>query len=200
MEKNSLTRWHYIILSLLFIILVSVIYTIIHNAKIYLWFAKETEHKNRVKAAIEQYYKTAKTFPKSTSAPESLFRVGELQRMKLKDNNNAILSYQRVMTEYPNTKWAVSASEFIEYCYDFFPVIAGYYWEEGDSQTFGKIYRSETLALGDEQVGQKTMAAHKRTVYAGRNVVTSVVDYYYHERGPLFKAFTDQAWIEKHPC
>lgn len=56
--------------------------------------------------AIEELGKVAINYPNGDKAPNALFGIGDIYENKLKDIDNAIKAYKRVMEKYPNGKFA----------------------------------------------------------------------------------------------
>lgn len=64
--------------------------------------------------AVEELGKVVKDYPKGDKAPNALFGMGEIYEKKLKNNSQAIDAYQKLVDDYPGSRWAPMARERIE--------------------------------------------------------------------------------------
>ena len=64
--------------------------------------------------AVEELRKVVKDYPKGDKAPNALFGMGEIYERRLKNNSQAIDAYQRLVDNYPGSRWAPMARERIE--------------------------------------------------------------------------------------
>jgi hypothetical protein len=132
--------------------------------------AKKLEKKGKKYAAWQAYQEFAVTYPKNAAAPEALFRAGWLAQRQLNDCTMADAFYERVTQTYPQSEpWALWAGYQKNNCPDYFPLLAGARWVEGDSDSGGKNARIETLSKADPNAGRVPWAAglFTRTYYAG---------------------------------
>lgn len=118
--------------------------------------ARKLEQKGKYYEAWQKYQLFAAQNPADPKAPEALFRAGWLVQMNLKDCHVAKTFFDRVMSRYPQSiPWANMAGIQKENCPDFFPLLPGSRWVEGDSDSKGDIARTETEchAIENEKKG-----------------------------------------------
>src|SRR4051812_29890647 len=103
---------------------------------------KALEKKGKVQAAWERYQEFVARHPKDPQAPEALFRAGLLAQRHFKDCFMAGAFFDRVIERYPQADpWAQAAAFQKNNCPDYFPLLNGNEWTEGDSETKGKNAR-----------------------------------------------------------
>ncbi|MBV9080669.1 MAG: VanZ family protein, partial [Elusimicrobia bacterium] len=107
--------------------------------------ARRSEAKGKPYDAWQKYQEFAARYPKHAAAPEALFRAGWLAETSLGDCAVAKTFYQRVEHDYASSDpWAAMASFNADNCPDFFPLVPGNAWVEGDSESGGKNARIES--------------------------------------------------------
>jgi hypothetical protein len=132
--------------------------------------ARSLEKKKKNYLAWKAYQNFAVDYPKDAAAPEALFRAGWLAQRQLNDCTMAIAFYDRVTQTYPQSDpWAPWAAYQKNNCPDYFPLLGGARWVEGDSDTGGKNARIETESKADPNGGKIPWAAgiFTRSYYAG---------------------------------
>jgi hypothetical protein len=108
--------------------------------------AKKLEAKGKFDEAWDGFQRLAADHPQSPLAPEALFRAGLMAQRRLGDCYMAGSFYDRVIEMYPQSApWARAAALQKQNCPDYFPLIAGTEWIEGDSETQGKNARIQTV-------------------------------------------------------
>jgi hypothetical protein len=139
--------------------------------------AKNLEKKGKNYAAWQAFQDFAVKYPKNASAPEALFRCGWLAQRQLNDCTMAGAFYERVTQTYPQSDpWAPWAAYQKNNCPDYFPLLGGAHWVEGDSDSGGKNARIETFSKADPNGGPIPWAAgiFMRTYYAGSSKFKTV--------------------------
>ena len=139
--------------------------------------AKKLEKNGKNYAAWEAYQNFAVEYPKHPAAPEAMFRAGWLAQRQLNDCTMASAFYDRVTQTYPQSDpWALWAAYQKNNCPDYFPLLAGAHWVEGDSDSGGKNARIETVSKTDPDGGRIPWGAaiFSRTYYAGASKFKSV--------------------------
>lgn len=138
---------------------------------------RRLEKKGKVYEAWTAYQEFAAKYPKHAAAPEALFRAGWLAQRQVKDCTMATAFYDRVTQMYPQSSpWASWAAYQKNNCPDYFPLLAGAHWTEGDSDTGGKNARIETVSRADPNGGTVPWAQGilVRTYYAGASKFKTV--------------------------
>lgn len=108
--------------------------------------AKRLEQKGKYEAAWAVYQRIAAQDPESPVAPEALFRAGLMSQRHLNDCYMAGTFYDRVIENYSQSvPWARAAVLQKQNCPDYFPLLSGSEWVEGDSETKGKNARIRTV-------------------------------------------------------
>ncbi len=64
--------------------------------------------------AVEELGKVVTNYPKGDKASNALFGMGEIYERRLKNNSQAIDAYQKLVDDYPGSRWAPMARERIE--------------------------------------------------------------------------------------
>jgi tetratricopeptide (TPR) repeat protein len=107
---------------------------------------KKLEAKGDYQKSWELYQEFAAKNPRHTLAAEALFRAGWLAQKQLGDCVAARAFYDMVLQNYPQSgSWAAQSAYYRNNCPDYFPVIDGFRWVEGDSDTKGKNARIEIV-------------------------------------------------------
>jgi hypothetical protein len=138
---------------------------------------KKLEKKGENYEAWQAYQAFAVKHPKHAAAPEALFRAGWLAQRQLNDCTMAGAFYDRVAQTYPQSEpWAVWAAYQKNNCPDYFPILAGARWIEGDSDSGGKNARIETVSKPDPNGGKIPWGSGvlMRTYYAGNDKFKTV--------------------------
>jgi len=108
--------------------------------------ARKKKKKGKYYTAWEKYQAFAAAHSKSDLAPEALFRAGFIAQKQLGDCQAASTFFERVSNSYPQSDpWAKAASLQLNSCPDYFPLLEGNRWTEGDSDTEGKNARIEIV-------------------------------------------------------
>ncbi|OVE78233.1 hypothetical protein BVX98_00755 [bacterium F11] len=133
--------------------------------------AMKLEKEGRFSEAWKRYQEFVAHHPNDPLAAEALFRAGWVTQKGLNDFFAAQIYYEKVTTEYPQSKpWAQAAALQIINCPDYFPLIPGSEWEEGDSDTKGSIAKTVTRCLSLKNT-KKTLPSEaailKRSFYGG---------------------------------
>jgi len=133
--------------------------------------ALKLEEKGKYSEAWEAYQRFVFERPDHELAPEALFRAGWVVQQGKGDCYMANVFYEKVRTQFPQSQpWARAAALQVLNCPDYFPLIPGSEWEEGDSDTKGRIARTISLCRGlDTAKDSLPSEAAKivRTYYAG---------------------------------
>ena len=131
--------------------------------------ARNTEKDGQYQKAWELYQEFAAKYPKHPAAAEALFRAGWLAQKELGDCVAAKAFYSMVVQEYPQSgSWASQAAYFKSNCPDYFPLLPGYKWTEGDSETRGHNARIEVICKKpDEKRKGEFTGQLEKTFYAG---------------------------------
>jgi len=133
--------------------------------------AQDLEAKGKGYEAWLKYQEFAAAHSAHQRAPEALFRAGWLAQMNMKDCFAARTFYGRVLERYPQSDpWAKAAKLQKFNCPDFFPLIKGSKWVEGDIETKGEIARTEIVckALSGDEAGLPSEKGRlHQTFYAG---------------------------------
>jgi len=151
--------------------------------------ARQWEEKGQYHKAWNEYQEFVAHYPEHPLAPEALFRIGWVTQIGLRDCYMANIFYQRVNVEYPQSDpWARAASLQQLNCPDFFPLIPGGRWKEGDSDTKGKIAKTiiECSSLSKSKGSFPSEKAKVvRTFYSGDKKFRSVQFVYRKEKNVL---------------
>lgn len=132
--------------------------------------ARKLEKKGKFYAAWQAYQEFAANHPQHAGAPEALFHAGWLAQRQLKDCTMADVFYTAVAEKYPKSDpWARLAANQINNCPDYFPLLTGFQWVEGDSETRGKNARIESVcnASPDTRALPSEAGVIVRTYFAG---------------------------------
>lgn len=106
--------------------------------------ARAVEKQENYQKAWEMYQEFAAKYPKHPAAAEALFRAGWLSQRKLNDCVMANAFYDTVVQRYPQADpWARHAAYYRNNCPDYFPLVPGFRWVMGDSETHGKNAKVE---------------------------------------------------------
>jgi tetratricopeptide (TPR) repeat protein len=114
--------------------------------------ATSLEKKGRPYEAWQAYQEFAAENPGHALAAEALFRAGWLAQRKVGDCAMAAVFYDQVLEQYPQSEpWAQAALLRKNNCPDYFPLMPGAHWVEGDSETKGKNARIEIESLAKDK-------------------------------------------------
>lgn len=159
--------------------------------------ARRDEARGRYQAAWEGYQRFVADHPDHDRAPEALFRAGWVAQRARGDCHMARVFYDAVIARYPASEtWTMAASLGLMNCPDYFPLITGTRWVEGDSDSKGAIARTvieaEPFDYG-EPLFPSQAGVLRRTIYAGEKRFRETESIYKKDRGRLlvFDAPTD---------
>lgn len=79
--------------------------------------AQKLESQNKNKEAIERYEAISKKFPQTEFAPRARLNAANLYLNRLKDYKSAILEYEKLLSNYPNSPFAKEAQEILPTAY-----------------------------------------------------------------------------------
>ncbi len=117
--------------------------------------AERLQKKGKYYRAWEVFQEYTAKYPSHERAPEALFRAGWLAQKYLNDCFAANTFFQRVMERYPQSDpWAKAAQMQSINCPDYFPLVAGNKWVEGDRESQGQIARTEIVCEPLKSVGK----------------------------------------------
>ncbi len=132
--------------------------------------ARWDEHKGRYEEAVAGYLKTADAHANGFWKPSALFRAGVIASRKLSDDLSARQILQRLLDQYgndgdwgPKTEWALLNAP------NYFPLVSGGQWTEGDSDTGGRNARVDMV--GKAADGDPTAVLMVRHYYAGQKLI-----------------------------
>lgn len=153
--------------------------------------AKKHEKEGRHYRAWELYQEFAARYPKHKYAAEALFRAGWVAQKGMGDCYGANIFYEKVLVQYPQSEpWAKAASLQPMNCPDYFPLIPGSRWVEGDSDTKGhnakvEITCRELSFMPDALPSQAGRL--EKTFYAGKKKFRDTNFIYKKEKGELLE-------------
>jgi len=157
--------------------------------------ARKKEDQGKYSEAWTLYQEFVAKNTKHFLAPEALFRAGWMAQQGLEDCHVATVFYDKVRTQYPQSEpWARAATLQAQNCPDYFPLIPGSQWEEGDSDTKGYLARTLTKCLALKQtknVIPSQAGELVRETFAGRKKVFSNSYVYKKENKALNEYFTE---------
>lgn len=133
--------------------------------------AQSLEKRGKYYAAWQRYQEFAAKYPKHEGAAEATFRAGWLSQRQLNDCSMANVFYDSVLEKYPTSApWARLATNQKANCPDYFPLIPGAEWVEGDSDSGGKNARIEIVckALPDGDAMPSEAGQLSKTYFAGK--------------------------------
>lgn len=140
--------------------------------------AKKLEQKGKYEAAWQNYQKLAAENPQSPVAPEALFRAGLMSQRYLNNCHMASAFYERVIENHSQSEpWARAAFLQKQNCPDYFPLLPGSEWVEGDSETKGKNARIQTnckVLEGAKNNLPSEAAILSKTYFAGDKKSSSI--------------------------
>jgi hypothetical protein len=135
--------------------------------------AQKLEEQKEYQRAWEKYQEFVANNPEDVLAPQALYRCARIAQEKLGDCFMAQTFYAAVAERYPASQpWARSASYFKNNCPDYFPLLPGWSWVEGDSETHGHNAKIDIQCKNPnkkEDVSGAAQAILSRTYYAGSN-------------------------------
>lgn len=110
--------------------------------------AQKAEAKGKYYLAWKKYQSFTAHYPAHALAAEALFRVGLLSQQKQGDCTMAVAFYDNLLEKYPQSDpWAKAALLQKNACPDYFPLMPGWKWVEGDSESRGGNARIEKEAI-----------------------------------------------------
>jgi len=163
--------------------------------------AKKLEEKKRYGDAWTRYQNFVARNPKHAKAPEALFRAGWMAQVGMDDCYVAQTFYEQVITRYPQSEpWAQAASFQMQNCPDYYPLIPGSKWEEGDSDSKGQLARTviECEPLKSSKALFPSEGAKLiRTYYAGDKKFRTSEFIYRKEKGQVAEFSNEKDHISK---
>jgi hypothetical protein len=137
--------------------------------------AQDLERKGYFVEACLKYETLYKKNPQHPLAPFALYRLGRVYQSQLKLYSQSTQYFLELVQKYPQAApWAERAMRGAMRSPDYFPLSAGSFWIEGDSQTGGGNMRAEWNCL---EVSSTTRCIARR-ISAGRTVVSTTKRYY----------------------
>jgi tetratricopeptide (TPR) repeat protein len=137
--------------------------------------ARDLERKGYFVEACLKYETFYKDNPGSALAPVALYRLARIYQSQLKLYSQSTQYFLELAQKYPRAvPWAERAMRGAMRSPDYFPLSAGSFWIEGDSETGGGNMRAEWNCL---EVSSTTRCIQRR-IYAGKMVVSTVKHYY----------------------
>ena len=137
--------------------------------------AQKLETKGFFVEAGITYDKLAKKYPLAARAPEALYRTGRIYQKKLKLFSYSNRYYLSILDKYSSSQpWASLAGAGLLTSPNYFPLHAGNFWIEGDSDTGGVNMRAQWTC---DAVSSGTYAITRR-IYAGSHLVKELKQYY----------------------
>ncbi len=156
--------------------------------------AQKLQKKGNYYSAWQKYQEFAARYPKNPHAPEALFYAGWIAQQQRNDCGMAGVFYDQVAERYPQSDpWARLAAHEKNNCPDYFPLMPGFKWVEGDSETQGKNARVETVcksAAGDGSLPSEA-GILERTYFAGTAKFKST-QLIYKKSGDELQEFTSE--------
>lgn len=147
-------------------IILLVIVFVFYGADFYFWQGERFSRQGKYEKAVSYYQICAERYSNYSRRPEVLMRMAEVYDINLNVCEKAKKIYQKIIKNYPATQWARLASDKIRHCYDYFPLLKGNFWIEGDSETGGKNYLAEISCIEPNKVIKK--------IYAGKRLVATL--------------------------
>jgi hypothetical protein len=137
--------------------------------------AKKLEGKGFFVEAGINYDQLAKKFPQAALAPEALYRIGLIYQKKLKLFTYSNKYYLSIINNYPASQpWVALAGQGLLTSPNYFPMQAGNFWIEGDSDTGGVNMRAEWNC---SQISAGVWSISRR-ISAGSHFVKELKQYY----------------------
>jgi VanZ family protein len=101
--------------------------------------AKVQERAGRPEQALKRYLQAADQSPRSRWAPDAYFRAARISADVFADYDSARRLYEQILTEYGDRKtWTARAEWGLFNTPNYFPLVKGGRWDEGDSATGGR--------------------------------------------------------------
>ncbi|MFN0117687.1 MAG: tetratricopeptide repeat protein [Elusimicrobiota bacterium] len=132
--------------------------------------AQKLETKGKYYKAWQAYQEFSGKYPNHKKAPEALFHAGWIGQKELVDCDVAKPFYEAVLQKYPDSvPWARLAHLQRNNCPDYFPLVPGASWSEGDSETAGKNARVDLVIkpISTTPDSFLTLAMIDKTYYGG---------------------------------
>jgi hypothetical protein len=137
--------------------------------------AQDFERKGYFVEACLRYETLYKKYPRHALAPVALYRMSRIYQAQLKLYSQSTQYFLELAQKYPQSvPWAERAMRGAMRSPDYFPLGAGSFWIEGDSETGGNNMRAEWNCL---EVSSTTRSIQRR-IFAGRAVVSTSKRYY----------------------
>lgn len=148
--------------------------------------AYDLEKRNKFKEAIKIYKEIVDKYPTKKISARAIFRLGEIYRVNFEDYEKASHFYSMIIMDYPYLQPLNSLAELgLMESPDFFPLVDGWSWYEGDSQSYGKnMYQQRYCSLvssGTDKLKRYFEVYKIRTIiYTGKGgkKVFDSIDYY----------------------
>lgn len=158
--------------------------------------AQKDHAKGRHYKAWKKYQALVADHPAHALAPAALFYAGLISQQNLGDCFMAKTFYDNLLGAYPQSSpWAKAALIQKNSCPDYFPLVAGTSWIEGDSETKGDTARVETIcAPFSEKAGflPGENAQLTRSYFAGRSKF-KVTEYRYEKKNSELWEFPNRS-------
>lgn len=140
--------------------------------RIDLWRGAYYERAGRIEEALQCYASVADGRPSSSAAPEALFRAARLSAAALGDYDSARRWHERLIKNYAGqTKWRTRSELALFNTPNYFPLVEGAEWVEGDSDSGGANARIRVTCRAATPGPGYVLA---RTYFAGDQQVKSL--------------------------
>lgn len=136
--------------------------------------AERLEKKGYLVEAGFAFDEIDKKYPRDPRAAEALYRAGRIyQRLKLYPQ--AVRYFKKIVERHSSEKdWVERAQLGLLNSPDFFPIVPGSFWIEGDSETGGRNMRAEWNCVK----GSSGTVVIERRISAGSQLVAQTKRYY----------------------
>lgn len=122
-----------------------------------------------------KYHSICRKYATDKRCPEALYRLASIYQKKLKLYKQSAQYYRRLIEFYPSSlPWASLAKQGLMDSPDYYPLNAGNFWIEGDSETQGRNMRAEWNC---HEVSTGTFLI-SRKLYAGPSRVAEIKRFY----------------------
>jgi len=137
--------------------------------------AQKLEGKGFFVEAGITYDKLAKKYPQAQLAPQALYRIGRIYQKKLKLFSYSNRYYETLLNRYSSAQpWAHLAGAGLLTSPNYFPLHAGNFWIEGDSESGGVNMRAQWVC---DEISSNTYCMTRR-IFAGSHLVKEIKQYY----------------------
>lgn len=148
------------------ILVLLVIFLLIYGGNFFHFQGERFSRRGDYQKALRCYQIIVERYPNYKHKPEILLQIAEIYHLKLNDCMKAKKVYQKIIKDFPSSEWGKVAQEKIRDVYDYFPLLKGNFWIEGDSETGGKNYLAEISCIEPNKVIKK--------IYAGKRLVATL--------------------------